>query len=817
MKEIVTSLGYPLRQIKEGWELDLSEMKIYSGLSVLAKVIGEHIMDEAERSSGDVSFCYKVSSNINPELVAMRIHYIQVHARAGVLRDCQEYREDFIRQLITVFGTLQRQKWRIEIFPEENHQKAKADIPISKALVFNFIHEFCDVENRKRFILEKSNNNNAEASFFFRLTIEKIEQETTDLKNIPNVVVDDLATRAYIAGSSKIAGSIREHIVNACSRGLDYYSEENRIYSRLFEQLQNAHLDRLEFINFSWDDCFSKYIQQTEPKKGASALKTIFLALEAYSICEILCNGGAVKVILHECYFTLYLTQLGRSLNISINLPRKIFHMDAYLKRMPMLASIASQTRHNYDFSDTKIFLVHHITSEIIGFIEALRKLKAYSIDVMFVKYSGIIPPVYLDTLLEADSSFLFMAGLEKKTSGKMTDYWTIAGDFSDTAELTDLKLFADHQKLSYFEAMKLVSIHLFLRCCLAAQKQKKKVLLIEDGGYIAPIVNAVGISKENTDAVLERFHVFPGHKIEVPFYQWLKNILIGTIEHTKNGYDRLEALTAHQSRLLFPAYSIATSNLKTLEESQEVAHSILSAVESILHENGLVLSRRNIIVLGAEGNIGKSLCRLLQKGRLHENNQTLTRVDVKFEASGEKGKYGSIGKIPDDELLRKDLFIGVIGKSILEKTQIEKLIIHGAKNDLFFASGSTKTAEFEDLSSWLQTISRLEAPRIEDIPVTIDYGRIYDPQSGFDQGRKVMIRFQKGDRFYKKTLFLLADLSPVNFMYYGVPTEVMDSILSQLLTVSLGMNRQYKSEMLPPAGLYAVDNHIDDWGTLKE
>jgi len=63
------------------------------------------------------------------------------------------------------------------------------------------------------------------------------------------------------------------------------------------------------------------------------------------------------------------------------------------------------------------------------------------------------------------------------------------------------------------------------------------------------------------------------------------------------------------------------------------------------------------------------------------------------------------------------------------------------------------------------------------------------------------------------KQLFLLADLSPINFLYYGVPTEIMDAILSQLLRVSLGMNRHCLLRTLPPPGLYAVDHQIDEWG----
>jgi hypothetical protein len=121
LKKIITSLGYPLQQTAEGWEIDLSELKIFTGLSVLAKIIGEHIIDEAERSPGDVTFLYKVNSNINPELVKMKIHHIQVYGRAGVLHVDRRSRDIFMNQLITVLGTLQQPKWRREIYPDTDN------------------------------------------------------------------------------------------------------------------------------------------------------------------------------------------------------------------------------------------------------------------------------------------------------------------------------------------------------------------------------------------------------------------------------------------------------------------------------------------------------------------------------------------------------------------------------------------------------------------------------------------------------------------------------------------------------------------------
>ncbi len=60
---------------------------------------------------------------------------------------------------------------------------------------------------------------------------------------------------------------------------------------------------------------------------------------------------------------------------------------------------------------------------------------------------------------------------------------------------------------------------------------------------------------------------------------------------------------------------------------------------------------------------------------------------------------------------------------------------------------------------------------------------------------------------------YLISDGSPVNFLFFGVPTESMDPIISQLASVSLGMVDLFQKQSLYPPDLYAVDRQIDIWG----
>jgi hypothetical protein len=229
-----------------------------------------------------------------------------------------------------------------------------------------------------------------------------------------------------------------------------------------------------------------------------------------------------------------------------------------------------------------------------------------------------------------------------------------------------------------------------------------------------------------------------------------------------------------------------------------------------------MVLSRRKTILLGSAGNIGTFLASYLKNGRLHPTNHELIHVDLKYSGK-EDLCYRYINEIPEEQLLSLELFIGVIGESILKKEFFEKLLLNGTKRKILFASGSTKTVEFSDLIAYINQLAMSESPVVGGYPVKLQFDRIKDPQSNIDQGGIVKFSIQKDSKKIDKIFYLLSDLTPVNFLFYGVPTETMDIIIRQLTTVGLGMVDQFKKNRLPPPGLYAVDKEIDEWGNKYE
>ncbi len=163
-----------------------------------------------------------------------------------------------------------------------------------------------------------------------------------------------------------------------------------------------------------------------------------------------------------------------------------------------------------------------------------------------------------------------------------------------------------------------------------------------------------------------------------------------------------------------------------------------------------------------------------------------------------------------DKEILYDiDLFIGVVGKSIIKEDLLEEIVLHSRQQNLFFASGSTKTVEFTDLENWLHRLSMEDCPKIAGRSIRIKTEAVRDVQTGLLQGNEITVSFDDQLTPDRK-IFLLAGMTPINLLYYGIPCEIIDTIMSQLLRVSIGLVERYRSGDRLPSRLLAVDHEID-------
>ncbi|TGK99351.1 hypothetical protein [Leptospira levettii] len=811
-KNIKTSLGPTLHQIDEGlWEIDLTNLRIFFGLSILSRTIGEEIGNLLQSLPGDLAFTYKINPNINHELVDMHIQHVQVFARAGILKDWVLFREEFEENLRFVFGSFQQQSIAKKIHPEFYGEDPNRNS--SLALLFPFDTDFVHPSGYY-ILMERVQSQSRIGDFFLRITIDSQEDGCLNLKNIPHEVVSDVHSRTYIAGASKISESLSNGIINVAQKGETFYEEENSHFSKVFSQIEKTPLGKLSNINFYWEEQYRNLIISSDPSVSLSILKKLFLLLEDSSASKKIKEGNTIRAIIGKTSIYVDLSRLDRVLNFSFNQKRTLVDPNFYLKRMPILETIANGKGHKFSFEGVHIFLIHHITSEIISLIETFRRLKANSLNVAFVKYGGNIPPVYLDILLDIPTETFYMAGLEFKLTKNNTPYYGVSPLYSDFDIHATFRHKLEEAKLGFFDAMRRLSTYLFLNQLLQLVEKKEKIILIEDGGYVAPVLNEIALNDMTFGEVLSEFWVEGKNKsiLDRKFSEILKEHVIGSVEHTRNGFDRLTKIRDERKSLVLPAYSIAISKEKTLEESKEVARSIINAIENTLHGIGKVLSKRKILILGAKGNIGGFLKKYLIGGSLHESNLNVLEVDRKFEIESTYVKK-SFQSITETEFSKIDLVIGVTGESILQPKDFETWILESEHKQLFLASGSTKTIEFANFIQWTNELNTIEKPKLKDKNLSISFQRILDPQTQMDLGSKIIFKIPEMN--LEKEIYLISDGSPVNFLFFGVPTESMDPIISQLASVSLGMVNQYKTKNLLSPELYAVDHQIDVWGNL--
>lgn len=295
------------------------------------------------------------------------------------------------------------------------------------------------------------------------------------------------------------------------------------------------------------------------------------------------------------------------------------------------------------------------------------------------------------------------------------------------------------------------------------------------------------------------------------PLHEALDGLLLGTIEHTRSGYDRLAQVEERHGRLAFPALSIARSNLKTETEAQDVADTVLNAIENALHAAGQTLSRRHCLVIGSRGNIGRCLTSSLLT-RLRDPAVQLCGIDLKVGAgAAAPGRYleaASFADLPASRRQWLDMVIGVTGTSVLQPRELEQWLLTASSRQLILASGSSKTVEFADVSVWLDTLLTDHDPSIGGLPAQVSSHEFLDPQSGKPFGRRIRIEIGHPGGVLSRELVLIGNLTPVNFMYYGVPTEVIDAVLAQLLASSLTLVELTQAGQLTPR-LHAVDLDI--------
>jgi hypothetical protein len=805
----VTSLG-PVAERRDGaWVLDLTGLPLLHGLTVLSRALGDLVLGQTRGDRIDVAIGRAVVARENPELLqVLGVTTVKVCAERETMGSIAEHPEAFQDHLRALFGTLQREPYRAALFPPAGVE--------SRALVFTFAFDESSPERTCRFVLERLPSPARAGECSLRITVEDPRGRRLALDSMPHVRVDsrDVAGRTFIAGSTRIAQTWREGVRREAERGRRAFVEVKKAHVHVFTQFARAGFGGIEQVSISWSDGLVGRILEREPSELDHLLKLALVALEDREIRRVLAASEIVRIVFDDTAVDLDRSQFGRVLNISLGQPRTRLDVRAFLRRMPVTTRVVAGGG-GQPLAGIRIFLVHHITAEILGFIAALRDLGCRDLVTLFVAYSGEAPASYLGPLLDlppAECRFLALTNVPDE--GSVEGRYKLSAQYSRIEDETKLAQALVRRRMRYFEAMQTVAVREFMRPFLDGGKAGQRCLIVEDGGYLAPLLNRALLEGWTVRKLLS--DADPGSQDDRPLAEVLGGRLIGSVEHTRNGHDRLAAVEKERGTLALPAFSIAVSRLKSGEEAREVACSLLNAVENALNAGGRILSRRHCLVLGSRGAIGLCLMDYL-RDRLRGRGGDVYGADLRVDPGAPFGRgcqeRRSFADLPQEWRRRIDLVIGVTGRDALRASDVEEWLLESEAVELVLASGSTKTDEFAGVSAWLDELLRAPAACVGGQPVAIARETMADPLTGRSLGQRCRVTIGVGPAEVTRDLVLLANLTPVNFMFYGVPTEMIDGVLAQLLGAALGLVRRTAAGEVVPPRLAAVDHEITPEG----
>lgn len=792
-RQLETSLGPPLVLRDGTWVLTVGGLPVLHGLSVLSRALVEMVATQARSDRFDVAVERRLRGRENPELVdGFGLDLVKVVVEPSVVESIVARPEAFETRLRAVLGSLQRQRYRDALLPP--------DRSTSRALVA----EFADDDGRCRIVVEHVPSRR-DGRGALRITVEGDAGRRLDLASIPHLVVENAEDRHFIAGSTRIAQTWTEGLRREAERGRRSFAESRGPHSHLFRQLDQAGLGSLQRVSIQWPETAVAMLLESEPAEIAETCKRVLLALEDRNVRRLLAAREVLRIETGAVSVFLDISQLGRVLELSVGQRRDCPDVDAFLARMPVLHRIVERDAAARPLASTPVFLVHHMTGEVVGLIGALRALGCRDLTCLFVTYAGEPPASYLDAVLDLpEEEFRALALVNVPTPGSVEGHYRLSTQYSRLDERQDIERALQHRGQKYLDAMRAAAIVPFLRQLARAEQHGQRVLLIEDGGYLGPVLNDAMLR----GATVREFAASLGHPLadERPLAAVASGSLHGCVEHTRNGFDRLTEVEAAHGRLALPAFSIAISRLKRTVEAREIAASILSAVESVLNADGRILSRRTPLVLGSRGAIGGELCRSLAT---RIDRQRVFGLDLKVAAVERAGGLTEATALAGlgEAWLDVDLVLGVTGDSVLGAADLERWLVAGTKQTLILASGSTKKVEFRALMAWFDQLVRSPNPTVGGRPVAVSIQELLDPRTARVYGHRW--RFDFGAAGGTRTILALGNLTPINFLFYGAATELIDEVLAQLLSLSLGLLRRAGDPTLE-SRLCAVDRDVD-------
>ncbi len=274
------------------------------------------------------------------------------------------------------------------------------------------------------------------------------------------------------------------------------------------------------------------------------------------------------------------------------------------------------------------------------------------------------------------------------------------------------------------------------------------KLLVVEDGGYVVPMLHR-----------------------KVPDYA---SICVGAVEQTTRGIRNDRAL----DNLRIPVLSVAESDIKVLNESPEVAKTVVSNIRRLLTNE--VFSGKRALVIGY-GSVGANIAKILK-----DSEKMLVAVhdsDINRKVRARMDGFETFDTIKE-ALERRKFVIGATGETTIGQAEINCL-----EHDTYLISASSDQRE-----------------------IGLEYLERYNETKTTLRGVGTRYRLNAN----KHEVNLVADGYPVNFWgAESMPNRISDLVLTPLFLCTVELAKGSRSA---PAGIQKqfVDQLIADKAVLQ-
>lgn len=284
---------------------------------------------------------------------------------------------------------------------------------------------------------------------------------------------------------------------------------------------------------------------------------------------------------------------------------------------MPIQKSICSTLTRSVN-NKSRLIVIHHRTNEVVVTLKSLIDL-GYRLDAMIgIPYGDVDWRTIITLDYASNHRFKSLKTISDPLFPNKYVFDFKASSFLSVNEEKILLDLFDDPKInsSYMTAMQALAKYSLVESLKACMALGEKLIIYEDGAYIADIIYRAFHDKTH------ELHTLIKTALE-------QNHLIGIVEGTMSGERvHLKYLSEHNQTALLPILSSARSVLKIIFESKGIAESIIYSAATALGRMGLpAFQERKMVVIGGNGVIGRRVVE--QFASMHNNTSDLTVADI--------------------------------------------------------------------------------------------------------------------------------------------------------------------------------------------